>query len=249
MLMLCVIAFQFFSCKNENFKVEKVTGVQKPIDSTIVGDATIDEFVKPFRENLNKQLDTPLCFSAYEFSKDDGVLESSMGNLMADISLAQTQELFKKKFDKEIDMVMMNFGGVRSTIAKGDVSARNAFEVMPFENELVVAELSYEKMQELIAYFIKGQTAHPTSNLKLVIDKEQAKAVNVAVNGKKVEEGKTYLVLTTDYLQEGGDKMYFFTNPVKLYKTGYKLRNALIDNFKKVDTLNGVLDNRVSYAK
>ncbi len=247
--IMLAVALSFFSCKNEQFKVEKIKAIQVPIDSTIAMDTSIDDFVKPFRENLNKQLDSTLCISAFSFSKTDGALETSMGNLMADISLAETKEFFKKKFGKEIDMVLFNHGGVRASLPKGNISARNAFQVMPFENELVVTELSYEKILELVLYFIKEKKAHPTAKMELIVNKGTNAIEHLKINNREVVKGETYLVLTTDYLQDGGDRMYFFTEPIQLYKTGYKLRNVLIDNFKKTDTLQGVLDNRVSYAK
>ena len=62
------------------------------------------------------------------------------------------------------------------------------------------------------------------------------------------DETKNYFVLTSDYLQEGGDKMNFFKNPVSLHKTGYKIRTAIIDYFKKVDSIIPNLDKRFTYA-
>lgn len=245
----CIAALQFFSCSQNNVQLQRITGVQKPVDSTYATDPEIDAMIRPFREKLNAQLDATLCVSTYDFSKTDGVLETSMGNLVADITLEQTQDLFKKRYDKEIDMVLMNWGGVRASISKGNVTARNAYQVMPFENELVVTELSYEKMQELISYLIKGKTAHPTAQLDLEIDQNTETAVITKVNGRTLEVGQTYNVLTTDYLQGGGDRMNFFKDPITLYNLDYKFRNALIDYFTKVDTLTGKLDNRVRYAK
>jgi len=38
--------------------------------------------------------------------------------------------------------------------------------------------------------------------------------------------------------------MAFFNNPVNLYKTDYKIRNAMIDYFKKIDTIKAKIDDR-----
>ena len=45
----------------------------------------------------------------------------------------------------------------------------------------------------------------------------------------------------------GGDAMYFFENSLKVDETDYKLRNVLIDYFKKIDVLDAKKDNRFEY--
>ena len=236
-------------CKKERPTTSKIVGVEHKVDSTIVDNTSIDEFIKPYREHLNSTLDSVLAIAPMNFVKSDGELESSLGNLMADIALEQTQPYFEKRNQKKIDFVLLNKGGMRAPILKGGVTARTAFELMPFENELVVAELSYDKVQEMLAYLIEAKSAHPVSNIKILLDKKNKKVVSTQIDGKELDKNKTYLVLTTDYLQQGGDNMNFFNNPVELYKTDYKLRNALIDYFKKVDTLKVELDKRMSYAE
>ncbi|WP_103069662.1 5'-nucleotidase C-terminal domain-containing protein [Aquimarina sediminis] len=237
------------SCKQQPMLVNKVSAKQQKIDSTIVVDKKIDSFIAPFRDHLNKTLDSTLCIAPIDFTKHGEGLESALGNLTADIALQQVIPIFKKRNNKEIDFVLFNYGGMRSPILKGNVTARTAFEVMPFENELVVVELSYKKVKELISYLIDRQRAHPIANLKLSFAKDTKEIKELSIHGLPLDKEKTYLVLTTDYLQQGGDSMSFFVNPIQLYKTDYKLRNAMIDYFKSVDTLKVQLDKRMSYAK
>ncbi|WP_024769953.1 5'-nucleotidase C-terminal domain-containing protein [Aquimarina macrocephali] len=237
------------SCKQQSVSVNKISAIQQKIDSTIIADKAIDSFITPFRDHLNKTLDATLCIATVDLTKHDGELESKLGNLTADISLHQVEPIFKKRYNKEIDFVLLNHGGIRAPILKGPVTARTAFEVMPFENELVVVELSYEKVQELVSYLIEKQRAHPVSNLRLSIVKQSKEVQKLIINGEPLQNGKTYLVLTTDYLQQGGDSMNFFKDPIQLYKTDYKFRNALIDYFKSIDTLKAQLDKRMRYAE
>ena len=114
---------------------------------------------------------------------------------------------------------------------------------MPFENMYVVATLSGDKVLELVNYFIKNKKAHPLSeNVSLTIDNNDFKLL---INGKEFDKNQSYNVLTSDYLQNGGDSMYFFANPEKLTKLDYKIRDAIIDYFKKTDTIKAVTDNRI----
>ncbi len=238
-----------YACKQQPVSISRVSAKQQKIDSTAITNKAIDSFIAPFRNHLNQTLDATLCIATDNLTKNDAELESTLGNLIADISLQQVQPVFQKRYNKEIDFVLLNHGGMRAPILKGAVTARTAFEVMPFENELVVAELPYQKVIELVSYLTEKQQAHPVSNIQLSMVKNTNKAKEVTINGHSIQEGKSYLVLTTDYLQEGGDSMNFFKNPMQLYKTDYKLRNALIDYFKSVDTLKVQLDKRIQYAK
>ena len=115
--------------------------------------------------------------------------------------------------------------------------------LMPFENEIVVAELSGEKIKEMLTYLERAKTAHPVSGIQIEMDQDY-KVTSAKIKGEEIDEDKTYFVATSDYLQKGGDNMSFFKNPIELYKVDYKLRNAIIDYFKKVDTLKVDKDNR-----
>jgi hypothetical protein len=97
---------------------------------------------------------------------------------------------------------------------------------------------------ELIDYFIKNKSAHPLSkNIELLINNDTS--YQLKINNQKFDLSENYFVLTSDYLQSGGDKMDFFKNPISLFKTDYKMRHAIIDEFKSLDTLRTSLDNRV----
>ena len=66
----------------------------------------------------------------------------------------------------------------------------------------------------------------------------------MTVGGNKVDEQKIYNVATTDYLLDGGDKMYFLGETIETVDINYKMRDLLIDYFKKIDTLKLEVDNR-----
>ena len=162
---------------------------------------------------------------------------------MADLSIEMANPVFNKKTNETIDFAMFNYGGIRAIIPKGEVAVERAFKIMPFENELVVVELTGKKIQELVSYFINNKKAQPLSkNVELTITKN---AYDLKINNIPFDKSKTYRVLTSDYLQSGGDKMTFFKKPKKITKLDYKVRDAMIDYFKKVDTLQSVIDNRV----
>ncbi len=233
------------SCKKENkpLHLTKITAKTIAIDSTIASSSSIDETVAPYREKLTSEIQQVLSYTPKVLTKNDGEMQSSIGNLLADLCFEMANPKLKEKINETIDFVMFNHGGIRAIIPAGHVTVENAFNVMPFENELVVAKISGEKVEELIAYFIERKRAHPLSKNIELTDKNDGYALKI--NGKPFDKNKSYYILTTDYLQNGGDRMYFFKNPETLTKLNYKMRDAIIDYFKKTDTLRATIDKRV----
>ena len=73
---------------------------------------------------------------------------------MADVTLQRGNIVFKSREKKAIDLCILNQGGIRSILPKGNVTSRTAYEIMPFENSLVVIALKGEQIFELVDYFI-----------------------------------------------------------------------------------------------
>lgn len=77
----------------------------------------------------------------------------------------------------------------------------------------------------------------------MVLDKEN-EIRSIRVQQKPFDENRSYNVATSDYLLNGGDNMVFFKDAEKVTEIDYKIRNAMIDYFKKVDTIAPVVDDR-----
>lgn len=241
-LLLFFIAFN--SCKKSEKQLVKITAKNIAIDSTIKASEEITNIINPYKEKLTSEMQEVLCYSPKAMIKSDGNMQSSLGNLMADLCFEMANPIFKEKTKASIDFVLLNYGGIRANMPKGNIKKENAFKLMPFENELVVVNLTGEKIVELVTFFIKNKKAHPLSkNIELIIYADNKHKLNI--NKKPFDKNKTYNVLTNDYLQNGGDKMNFFKNPKKLTIIDYKMRDAIIDYFKKTDTLKATIDNRV----
>ncbi len=238
----------FTGCKQQYLYPTKIEGKRIEINNSITKKNDIERFIKPFREHITKDLDSVLAYSVDTYSKNDGHLNTAIGNLMADAILELSTPIYKKRTGNNIDMAISNYGGIRAILPKGNVTARTVYELMPFENEIVVVELKGKYVKELIAYLQHSKQAHPISGLQIKLDKDY-NLLEATINGKPIDDNKTYHIATHDYLYNGGGKMTFFKKSDTLYYLDYKLRNLLIDYFKKHDTLNPVIDNRFIQTK
>ena len=237
------------SCVRPNYYVNKIEGKQIQIsESNTFKDTNtnpIEAYIKPFREHINKDLDSILAYSPETQDKSNGKWQTSIGNLMADVSLKLGNTVFQNRENKKIDLCILNNGGIRAILPKGNITSRTAFEIMPFENSMVVVALKGEQIIEMVTYFIASKKPHPLSGITFTISKDNLPK-NVLVNGEVVEKEKIYYVGTNDYLANGGDNMIFFKKGIQRFDLNYKLRNILIDYFKDVDTIPVTKDIRVS---
>ncbi|MEL0456820.1 5'-nucleotidase [Flavobacteriaceae bacterium SZ-1-7] len=223
--------------------LSKIEGEQIAITDSLEKDPEIESYIKPFRDNIQKDLDSVLAYSADTYTKTDGEFNTAIGNFMADAVFSESKPIFKSRTGHDIDMVLLNHGGIRSILSKGNVTKRTVFELMPFENSVVVAALKGTQIKKMIHYLADTKKAHPVSNFKLVID-QNFDVVEAKINGNEIYEDSIYYVATNDYLCNGGDNMSFFKPNDSVYVLNYKIRNVLMDKFMKLDTVKPVMDDR-----
>nr|WP_321245086.1 5'-nucleotidase [uncultured Psychroserpens sp.] len=236
------------ACKKQEVYLNKIEGKQVNISDSLKANQDIEDFIKPYREHVNANLDSTLAYAVDTYSKRDGEYNTAIGNMMADAVYEQSNPIFKSRTGEDIDFVLLNHGGIRSIISKGNISKRTAYEVMPFDNSAVVVKLKGAQVKELVEYLAKGKRAHPISKLNVVLDVD-GNFKSATLNSKPLDFSKTYNVVTNDYLYNGGDRMDFFKTNDSLYVLDYKVRNILIDYFTKIDTLKPVIDNRFIQLK
>jgi 2',3'-cyclic-nucleotide 2'-phosphodiesterase (5'-nucleotidase family) len=189
-------------------------------DSLLEPDPAAVAIIQPYKASIDNEMNDVLIYSETALVK--GQPESLLGNLVADLTLKKGKELYKMP----IDICLLNNGGLRTALPDGEITRGKVFELMPFENELVVLTLTGEKTQQLLNYVARSE-GMPIAGVKMGIQK--GKAVEVLINGKPFNPEKKYTVITSDYLANGGDKMSFFKEPVDAQVLHKKLRDAIIE--------------------
>jgi 2',3'-cyclic-nucleotide 2'-phosphodiesterase (5'-nucleotidase family) len=205
--------------------------VQAPVDSTVLA------IITPYQNGIESQMNEVLCVSEMEMNK--GKPESLLGNFVTDLCLNYA----------DAHVCVMNTGGLRSSLPKGNITRGDIYTLMPFENELVVLELDIESFKGLVDYITK-RGGEPFSGMTL---KASSKGYDIEEVSRMEDyfdfnKGNKIRVLTSDYLANGGDKMWFFKDKEQ-NKVGIKLRDAIIDHCSKSDTISSKLDNRLIFTE
>lgn len=232
------------SCGQQKYAVSKIEGKKIGITNEFSEATEIENFIKPFKEYIDKDLSAVLSYCPETLDKSKGEWQTNIGNYIADITFDKCASVFESRTQKKIDFCILNNGGIRSVIPMGNVTTRTAYEVMPFENSATVVELKGEQVVEMVNYLISERKPHPISRIQFTITKDN-QAKNILIQGKPIENAKSYYIVTNDYLANGGDNMTFFKKAVSRTDLDYKLRNVIIDNFKDVDTLKINTDKRI----
>lgn len=232
------------SCAEKKYEVTKIEGKEIGITDKNSEVAEIENFIKPYRDKIDADLNKVLA-NAPETLDKSGEWQTPMGNFLADITFEKSEKVFQMREKKTIDICMLNHGGIRSIIPKGAITARTAYEVMPFENSAFVIGLKSEQIMEMINYIISEKKPHPLKGLTFTIDKNN-QPKNILIQGKSIDTTKVYYVVTSDYLSNGGDNMIFFKKGVEQYDLNYKLRNIIIDYFKDNKTIVANKDIRIT---
>ena len=209
----------------------EVIEVQAPVDSTVLA------IITPYQNGIESQMNEVLCVSEMEMNK--GKPESLLGNFVTDLCLNYA----------DAHVCVMNTGGLRSSLPKGNITRGDIYTLMPFENELVVLELDIESFKGLVDYITK-RGGEPFSGMTL---KASSKGYDIEEVSRMEDyldfnKGNKIRVLTSDYLANGGDKMWFFKDKEQ-NKVGIKLRDAIIDHCSKSDTISSKLDNRLIFTE
>jgi len=201
----------------------KVVAIKSTADSTALA------IIAPYQNAIEEEMNEVLSYTKIELNKKGS--ESTLGNFVTDLCLNYA----------DAHMCVMNNGGLRTTINKGPVTRGKLYQLMPFENELVVLELNKEDYLGLLEYICK-RGGEPFSGISITMT-EDGEILNHS-ESVDFSKGEKIRVLTSDYLANGGDKMNFFQNKEQL-KVGMKLRDAIIDYCSKTDTLHVKLDGRL----
>ncbi|AQG80792.1 membrane lipoprotein lipid attachment site-containing protein [Spirosoma montaniterrae] len=242
-LLFFALILAGLSACNPGYHLTNRTATRIGVDSIAApADSSVSRFLDPYRQKLNQTMNEVLTRSTGRIEK--GQPDGPLNNLLTDALLQQSIQ----RYGKPIDCSHLNFGGIRNNLPEGNITTGSIFEVMPFDNQLVVMTMTGAMLQQLMNHFASGNKL-VMGGIRTKIRNGQAQ--NVAfTNGRTLQPGETYVVAMSDYVADGGDNAGFLKNPIKRENINYLIRDALIDYFrqqgKSGQPLNPVTDGRIS---
>lgn len=186
-------------------------------------DSNLFYLVEKYKVQLDDKMNVVLTNTPVDMIKAQP--SSNLGNMMADI-------LYNYYYQKDstVDFAITNQGGIRvSSFAKGPLTMGDAFQLMPFDNEIVYIKISGKMVLQLLEH-VCSLGGWPISHADIVMDSSR-NIQKVKIAGEDLQEDKIYTVATNDYVANGGDQCSFLIE-VPLWKSGKLFRDAIIDTWK-----------------
>ncbi|MBL7937305.1 MAG: 5'-nucleotidase C-terminal domain-containing protein [Bacteroidia bacterium] len=250
--MKFLLKILFFSALISLYACSKKTAITTISESHVIInspkiDSAVYKTILPYKKTHDEQMYAVIAKSEDALVKGD--VESTLGNFFCDAVIYETKKLLGKD-SMLLDVAVFNKGGLRNSLPKGNITIGNIFELMPFDNELVMLKLSGSQFKDM-CYKIVEKGGIPIGGMRLIM--KGSEPTNITVNGKAFDETKDYWVVTSDYLANGGDSYNFFKNPKERKAMNVLLRNIIInyceDITKLEQTIKPKLDGRIQLSK
>lgn len=206
----CTVPQQAVTLAYTDYRIEKNTRT----------DSAMLTMLKPYAVSLNASMGKVIGFSNTNLTAQQP--ESGLGNFMADCM----KQMAEKKFGRRVDAGFMNQGGIRSYIAKGNITIGKIFELMPFDNLLVLQEVKGSVVQQFLDKTANDGGWPVSSGVTMGI--RNRKAVNIVIGGKPLDENAVYIIANSDYVANGGSDCAMLKK-IPQQNKGYLLRDALIE--------------------
>ncbi len=239
---------------------------------TVGGCPSMDAFVKSFNDIVKEAYAGTFATTTSLLDGTRGNVrtrETNLGDFSAD-AYKYTAETYVA--DNELDMVIdgaiQNGGGIRDTIAAGEISMDTLYKVFPFGNTVSIVTL---KGSELLEALEASCFACPNelggfpqvSGIQFTIDTSVpyaqgalypdstyyapaapgSRVTITSVGGKAFDPNATYNIAVNNFMADGGDTYYVFTNASQVIDTEVVDAEGLISY---VNSLGGVIGE--SYA-
>lgn len=198
-----------------------------PLSAAIPEDPAIQKVIEPLAAEIKATFDQPLVQAPKGLFRGRRGEENLLGYWVADTMRTAAQGVV----GASVPFAISNAGGLRANLRPGQLKVGDVFELMPFENELVVIELTGAEIIQIVKEGLLRRGGEPSSGVKARIEgtPEQATLTVTWEDGSPIRLDETYKVATSDYLYGGGDSLPTLKRGRKPFTTGITLRQMLLD--------------------
>ena len=184
----------------------------------------LKQWLKPFDDEVHRVMTLRIATSARAMSNSE---LTYLPNFVCDA----VTEIIAERWGK-VDFAIMNRGGIRQPLPKGDITEGMITSMLPFDNKLVVLRI---KGSDLInALEVMTRRRGDAVSRQLDIKFHNHSIVWAKLNGKPIDADKYYTMVTVDYLANGGDYMEPFTKAERLFTDTVPYGSLVLEYVKQL---------------
>lgn len=209
-------------------------------DDAVEDDSTMTGVINTWQRKLKVITDEVVTNSTGPITRSYSE-ESVMGDMVADAMLAA---------HPDFDLAVTNSGGLRQDIDAGPVTVGELISAFPFPNTVVKVELKGSDLRSIFEHgaSLTNGILQVSKGVEVVYDESRLVGSRVLVsklNGVPIDDRKTYKVLTSNFLADGGDGFSDFKKALSYNNTRVEMVQAMIKYLKRSKTYEPKIEGRV----
>ena len=169
--------------------------------------------------------------------------EGLLGNFITD-GVKNESEIFLRK---RVDLVFVSHNAIKGSINKGEISIKNIQEILPFDDSLVVMEISGKLLNQVLDR-IAIYGGAPVSGINMKINNMRASDIFIDRDSLNLE--KTYTFITIQRIAQGNEN-FSFLKMIPFKHLPLTLTEIIINYVKKLTkesrAISSHFGHRISY--
>jgi len=202
-------------------------GLNAPVAASVPDDPELAKAIAPLAAELHASFGRVIADAPRGMARGGTAGEFPLGFLLADVMREQAAAAV----GEQVRIAFTNAGGIRRDLPAGPVHVGDLYEVMPFDNELVVAEYTGAEVLAIVKEAIQRKGGEPVSGLRASVtgDPRHPQVAITLGDGSAIDPAAVYLAATTDYLLANGDATPTLKAGRHVVLTSKPVRQLLID--------------------
>ena len=222
----------------------KVDYTHYELASDTSNQAQVEALIAPYKQQLDAEMHEVIGHCAETLTKRKP--ESTLGNWICDLIERHAAE----HLGGPVDFAVQNYGGIRvGSLPAGPVRMVQMYDLMPFENRIVVLHMTGADLQEFLDHMAASDGWPVSKSLRYVVEND--KAVNVEIGGVPLNPDRIYHFALPDYIANGGDNCFFLMDHPR-DELPYLVRDAITDEVRRLSKqglpITAALDGRITLA-
>jgi 5'-nucleotidase/UDP-sugar diphosphatase len=203
-------------------------GVHHFKKNEIEEDPALLTLLQPYIDEADARMSQVVGYAEGTFFSDEVRQgETPLGDLVADSMLWFTREL-------GVDFAIQNGGGIRADLPQGPITMKQVYEMLPFNNSIVVLDVKGSDVQSLFDYMAaispgQGAFSQISEGVRFTINDTRGKCEDVLIHGRPLNPEKIYRIATNSYLAGGGDGYKIFLKALEVYDTATSQREVFVN--------------------
>ena len=211
-----------------------------PMDENIAQDSDMLKFIAEMKGTVDKEFNVRIATLPFEL-EHAGIRSNSMalGNFASDLVIDSYPN---------IDMVLMNSGGLRTPLPKGDITlGKIQNEFFPFDNEVIIVSLSGGDVIEMLEISGKkrgaGAFLQLSRGMEVKYNAENGDLIYAKLNGEDINPSRDYNMALSSFVFLGGDGYVdsegnaIAKKGKNIVMTGNDMRDAMISKLKELNNV------------